>query len=171
MPATLPVFGADNKFDNYTPGVAAALRTLMLVGSCHLILPIARTFADATVLFTCPTIVHPDLGSNLRFEVISTGWEVTTSWTGGSSSAIGASSSNANYNTKGDLLGGSSGDVLATLVSTGPKLKGGTLGTKFGTNGRILLVAGDTILYDKIASTFTAGAGFIHVRMGLVPDA
>lgn len=111
--------------------------------------------ADAAVLFTVPT------GMKLKLGRIY--WEVTTSWTGGASSAIGLSSSNAAFNTKGDLLGGASGDVLATLVSTGSPYKGGTLGTKLGSNGLIVLVGADTIRFDRITSVFTAGAGFAHV--------
>lgn len=114
---------------------------------------------DAAVLFTVPT------GFKLKLGRIY--WEVTTSWSGGSSSAIGLSSSNAAFSTKGDLLGGASGDVAATLVSTGSPYKGGTLGTKLGSNGVIVLVGADTIRFDRITSAFTAGAGFVHVDVVL----
>jgi len=67
------------------------------------------------------------------------------------------------------LLGGSAGDLTATLVSTGLKYKGGTLGTKFGSNGIVALLAGDTIKFNRIATPFfTAGAGFVHIDIGFV---
>lgn len=111
--------------------------------------------ADAAVLFTVPTGLKLKLGRIY--------WEVTTSFTGGATPAIGVSSSNANFNTKGDLLGGASGDLTATLVSTGSPYKGGTLGAKLGSNGVIVLVGADTVRFDRIASAFAAGAGFVHV--------
>lgn len=113
---------------------------------------IAYTLADAAVLLTVPT------GKRLLLE--RTFWEVTTAWTGGSSSAIGLSSGATAYNTKGDLLGGASGDVLATLVAG---VKGGTIGAKFGSNGIILLEPGATVRFDRITSAFTAGAGYVHL--------
>jgi hypothetical protein len=116
-------------------------------------LPVGFGNADASVLYTVPT------GFQLRLGV--PWWEVTTSWTGGTSSAIGPSSSNAGLSTKGDLLGGASGDVAAGLLSTGALAKG-TVGAKIGKPG-CTLVAGDTIRFDQITSTFTAGAGFAHV--------
>src|SRR5690348_7212071 len=105
----------------------------LLNGFGHLKLAIAFGTADAAVLFTVPTNIA-------RIELGSLWWEVTTSFSGGASSAIGCSSSNASYNTKGDLLGGASGDVAATLVSTGVLHKGGTIGAKFGSNGKVVLV-------------------------------
>lgn len=87
-------------------------------------------------------------------------WEVTTAWTGGSSSAIGISSNITGYETGGDLLGGASGDVLATL----------TAGIKAGTQGgelddevafhALFFIEGSEFQFDRITSAFTAGAGF-----------
>jgi hypothetical protein len=119
---------------------------------------IDKTMADAAVLYTVPTGFI--LGLDLPF------WEVSVSWTGGSSSAIGLSSSNAGLNTKGDLLGGASGDVAATLVSTGALAKG-TKGAKIGTPPAVL-VGGDTLRFDRITSAFTAGSGFAHVLVKLL---
>jgi hypothetical protein len=125
----------------------------------------AVTFAtaDAAVLYTVPAGFQLALGVPYI--------HVTTSWTGGSSSAIGASSSAAGLVTKGDLLGGSSGDVAAGLLSTGAYAKG-TVGTDIGKPGA-LLVGGDTILFDRITSVFTAGAGVDHfpVKVLLAPAA
>lgn len=126
----------------------------------HLKLPFTFSNADASTLYTIPT--------GLIIEIGRAYWEIGTSMTGGASSAIGISSSNASYNTKGDILGGATGDVAATLVSTGVKYKGGTLGAKFGSNGMVVLVGGDTIRFDRITSAFTAGAGFVHLNYRLI---
>lgn len=109
--------------------------------------------ADAAVLYTVPAGFRLILGVPFH--------NVTTSWTGGTSSAIGCSSGNTGLATKGDLLGGASGDVAAGLLSTGAYAKG-TVGAKIGKPGAVL-VAGDTILFDRITSVFTAGASTIHI--------
>ncbi len=125
----------------------------------------AATFAtaDAAVLYTVPT------GFQLFVPVMY--HHVTTTWAGGSSSAIGCSSSNAGLTTKGDLLGGASGDLNAGLASTGAYAKG-TIGAKAGKPGA-LLVAGETIIFDRIVSVFTSGVSVIHapVRVLLAPAA
>lgn len=125
----------------------------------------AATFAtaDAAVLYTVPA------GFQLFVPVMY--HRVTTTWAGGASSAIGCSSSNAGLATKGDLLGGATGDVAAGLASTGAYAKG-TIGAKAGKPGA-LLVAGETIIFDRITSAFTSGVGVIHapVRVLLAPAA
>lgn len=113
---------------------------------------VAYTTADAAVLYTVPTGFQLQLGIPYN--------HVTTSFAGGSSSAIGASSSNGGMSTKGDVLGGSGGDVAATLVSTGAWAKG-TVGAKIG-KPAALLVAGDTLIFDRITSVFTSGVGVYH---------
>ena len=117
-------------------------------------LAVAYTTADAAVLFTVP--------AGFELTLRSLWWEITTGFTGGTDAAIGISSSNAAYNTKGDLLGGAAGALTASIGSTS-KAVGGTIGAKFGSNGRITLVAGNTIIFDRIASVYTAGAGFACV--------
>lgn len=114
--------------------------------------------ADAAVLYTVP------VGFTLQLGV--PWWEVTTSWTGGTNSAIGLSSSNAGLSTKGDLLGGAGGDVAATIVSTGALAKG-TVGAQIGKPPAVLQ-AGDTIRFDRVVDAFTAGAGFAHVPVHLL---
>ena len=118
-----------------------------------LALAITKDTADAAVLYTVP--------AGFRLALAIPFWEVTTSWTGGSSSAIGLSSGNAGLTTKGDVLGGATGDVAATLVSTGAFAKG-TVGAKMGKPGAVI-VGGETILFDRITSAFTAGVGVAHV--------
>jgi hypothetical protein len=132
----------------------------------HLKLPIGFATADAAVLFTVPTLTN----GAVALQIDSLWWEITTGWTGGSSSAIGISSSNTKYATKGDLLGGATGDVAATLVSTN-KYVMGTAGAKYATavsTGRVFLVAADTIRFDQITSAFTAGAGFLHINCSFI---
>lgn len=113
---------------------------------------ISSDTADAAVLYTTP--------SNLTLLVLPyVLWEVTTPWTGGSSSAIGISSNATGFTTKGDVHGGASGDVLATLTMG---YKRGTAGAKIATPG-VVLPGGSTIRFDRITSAFTAGAGYIHI--------
>lgn len=123
-------------------------------------LAIAFGTADAGTLFTVP--------AGFKLRVDRAFWEVTTSFTGGASSAVGISSTDTAFNTKGDILGGSTGDVAATLVSTGSPYKGGTIGAKYASNGVVVLVAGDTVRFDRITSAFTAGAGFAHLQCELI---
>ncbi len=126
-------------------------RWLLVPGIVDLALAITFATADAAALFTMPT--------GARMLVRRGYWgEITTPFSGGSSSAIGLSSSATGHTTKGDVHGGAAGDVEATLVA----------GTRLGTIGAdvaagILLVAGDTIRFDRITSVFTAGAGNAHV--------
>lgn len=115
-------------------------------------IPLAFTFstADAAVLYTTP--------AHSKILIAQAYWEIAVSLTGGSSSAIGLSSGATGYTTKGDVHGGASGDVAASL----------TAGTRPGTAGAkkaagILLPGGSTILYDKVTSAFTAGSGNVHV--------
>jgi hypothetical protein len=131
---------------------------VLMPGELDLTLPFTFATADATVLFTVPT--------NARIEILRGFWQVTTGFTGGASAAIGASSSNAGYATKGDLLGGAAGDVAATLVvgNTIP----GTVGAKFA--GGVILVAGDTIKFNAITSAFTAGAGYLHLAVNILEN-
>ena len=160
MPATLPSSITDNSYDNYPPQLAANMRQFQLSSNGVILLPVTFATADATVLFTVPSTVG-------RFRIVAANWEVTTGFTGGTASAIGVSSSNANYNTKGDVLGGAAGDVAATLVSTGRVLKG-TTGAKFA-SGFVVLVAGDTLKFDAVTSAFTAGAGNVYISYQLIP--
>lgn len=121
---------------------------------------ISYATADNAVLFTVPD------GHCLRIN--RAWWNVQTGFTGGTSSAIGVSSSNASYATAGDILGGASGDLTATLGTAGQK--GGTIGAKFGSNGVVVLGPGDTLKFNRIASAYTAGAGYLMVEVVEVGD-
>jgi hypothetical protein len=121
---------------------------------------ISKDTADAAVIFTVPA------GAG-RVRLNRAYWQNTTAWTGGTNSAIGLSSSNADYNTKGDLLGGAGGNVAAAL---GAGYKGGTVGAEMGSNLVVVLKPGDTIRFDRIVDAFTAGAGFAMLEFVAVED-
>jgi len=126
-------------------------RWLRCPGSVDLALPCAYTTADAATLLTMP--------ANSRMLVQAGYWEVTTGFTGGSSSAIGLSSDQTGHTSKGDLLGGSSGDVTATLGAAG--IAEGTIGTDIAAG--VVLKAGKLVRFDRITSVYTAGAGYAHL--------
>jgi hypothetical protein len=135
---------------------ASAGRWLRAVGRTTLYLPFTFATADGATLLTVPT------GCALKLD--SAHWKITTGFTGGSSSAIGVDSSIDT--TAGDLLGGSGGDVAATLVAG---IVAGTVGTVMDTDAELhskILPAGATVRLQRITSAFTAGAGAV----GLVVD-
>jgi hypothetical protein len=116
---------------------------------------------DAQVLFTVPS------GFSVRLNP-GAYWDVTTAFTGGTSSAIGLSSNTAPYSTKGDILGGAAGDLAAGLTAGA---KRGNAGADFGSGGQIVLPAAATIRFDRITSVFDAGDGkaVLPCRLVLVP--
>ena len=119
----------------------------------YLRLPIAATNADGDVLFTVP--------ANLNIWIRAAFWEVTTAFTGGSSSAIGVSSSLSPHDAAGDIHGGAAGDVLATLTVG---FKRGTQGLSFtAAPNTVVLTAGATIKFNRVTSAFTAGDGYLHL--------
>ena len=134
------------------PLITPAGQAVALFAPVHLKLPIGFATADAAVLFKTP--------ADVRLYIERLFWEVTTAFTGGTSAAIGVSSSATGFTTKGDLLGGTGGDVLATLTAG---VKGGTIGADFGSNGIVVLPGGSTVRFDRVTDAFTAGAGFVHV--------
>lgn len=132
--------------------------------ACVLKLPIAYTTADAAALCTVPS------GMVLRLAGMPF-WEVTTGFTGGTNSAIGLSAS-AIATTKGDLLGGASGQLTAVLGTSG--VKPGTIGPLIDTLAEqqaFVLVGADYLRFDRIASVYTAGAGFICVPVSIMTAA
>ena len=143
----------------------AAGRWLRRSGGAALIrCPFTFATADAAALLTVPTgcILLPD-----RFF-----WEVGTSFTGGSSSAIGVSSAKTGLTTQGDLLGGATGDVLATLAASAAPIFG-TIGAKWDAlaERRLALVAADILRFDRITSAFTAGAGNVAMTCHILQNA
>lgn len=130
------------------------------VGSCTVRVAINKDLADGAVLYTVPE----GLG---RVRLAKAYARNTTAWSGGASSTIGLSSSNAAYNTKGDLWGGAAGNAAAAL---GTGYQGGTVGAKLANNLVAVLEPGDTVLFDRITSAFTAGAGFAFLEFQAVED-
>lgn len=133
-------------------------RWLRLPGAALLAPAIAFGTLDAAILLTVPT------GALLRIKGFA--WRVTADFTGGASSAIGVSSSNkTGYTTKGDLLGGATGDVAATLVASSGKSAMGTIGAQYGTIAlqRPFWKPTETLRFDRITSAFTAGSGNVLV--------
>jgi hypothetical protein len=138
-------------------------RWLRVRGTHRLRMPITFATADAAALLTMPAgaVLQP-----LEFF-----WDITTGFTGGTSSAIGVSSGKTSFTTKGDLLGGASGDVAAGLTTAlSPAV--GTIGTGFDTlaKRRKLWVAGDTFRFDRITSVFTAGVGAVNVICNVIQN-
>ncbi len=128
----------------------AAGRWLRKVGRVALALPIGHATANAATLLTLP--------AGAAFKLESAHWLVTTAFTGGSSSAIGVSSTGAT--TAGDILGGASGDVEATLTAGH---KAGTVGTLMDTDTELharLYAATNVFTFNRVTSNFTAGAGY-----------
>lgn len=138
---------------------AGSGRYIITTGRQDLPLACSAATLDNATLLTIPTgmVACP----------VDAYWEVTTGFTGGSSAAIGIDSSNAGWNTAGDILGGAGGDVTATLGTAGIKL--GTVGAKLDTLAemRVALVAADTIRFQRIVDVFAAGAGFAHLVLNI----
>ena len=133
----------------------------------NLALPFTYATADAAVLYTMPT--------GAAFKVEGLFWEVTTGFTGGSSSAIGVSTTKTtptDWSAKGDLLGGSGGNVAATLIA-GARIAG-TIGTDMDTIAKVrgaIWEATNIFRFDQITSAFTAGVGSVHVYGFLLANA
>ncbi|RTL30301.1 MAG: hypothetical protein EKK55_02180 [Rhodocyclaceae bacterium] len=106
--------------------------------SLNLRIPVTAAQADAATIFTVPT--------GCAFKVVDPGfwWDITTtSFTGGSSASMGISSNKTGFTGKGSLLGGTGGDVLATLAtSASPTL---------GTRGFRTFPAGSRIVTETLA--------------------
>lgn len=140
-------------------------RWLLCPGTVKLSLPITFSTADAAVLLTVPT------GALMLLRKFY--WTISADFTGGSSSAIGVSSTKTGFTTKGDLLGGATGDVAAALtLALSPA--DGTIGAKMDTVGELhttLWKAADIIRFDRITSAFTAGTGTVSVVVDLLENA
>lgn len=130
-------------------------RWIRVPGAFTVRVPIAFGMADGATILTVPT------GYVLRLTGLPF-WDVTTGWTGGSSSTIGVASTHTGYSTAGDILGGAAGDATAVLGTAG--VKAGTIGPKLDTLTEIqafFLDAGESLTYEEITSAYTAGAGFV----------
>lgn len=151
--AQTPTYTSDN-FSSNIPQVAEVLMDYGII-AVHLKLGVTFATTDSFALYTVPA------GKQLR--ILQPYYKITTSFTGGTASAIGLSSDDTDYNTPGDILGGAAGDLAATLVSTGRGYKSATQGTKFGSNATVVIGPGKSLIFNRIASIFTAGVAAIHV--------
>lgn len=142
-----------------TPGAGSG-RFLRMPGADKFELAFTFATADAAVLLTMQA------GQELAVERVL--WRISADMTGGTASAIGVSSNKTtptNWSTKGDILGGATGDVAATLVASGGLLAG-TIGADMDTLTKtrgLVLKATDTLKFDRITSAFTAGSGSVVV--------
>ena len=136
---------------------------LRMPGRAYLVLPFTFATADATALLTLQA------GQQIRLWDLY--WEIAADMTGGSSSAIGVSSNKTGYSTKGDLLGGASGDVAASLtLALSPTV--GTIGAKVdGDDARAIFIEANTIRFDRITSAFAAGSGNVVVVADILKNA
>lgn len=129
-------------------------------GHCTVRVAINKDLADAAELYTIPDALG-------RVRLSKAYSRITTAFTGGTNAAIGCSSSNAAYATKGDLWGGAGGNLLAALTAG---YRGGTVGTKLANNLVVILEPGDKILFDRVVDAFTAGAGYAFFELIAVED-
>ena len=144
------------------PGSGRWLRQL---GAALLTFDFDYTKADGAAHFTTPA------GALLLLRKFF--WKVSTNFTGGASSTIGASSGKTGFTSKGDLLGGAAGDASGTLLAATGNING-TIGTKFDTVAELhtaLWLPGDTILHDRITSAFTAGVGKLCAVVDVLENA
>lgn len=146
---------------------AGSGRWLRVPGACRLQFAIAFGTADAAVLYTVPTGAY--------IQPLAFWWQVSTSFTGGTNAAIGVSSNKTGYTTKGDLLGGATGDVLATLAAAGSGATpiAGTVGAVFDTLAKrdgAILVPTNTVRFDRLASAFTAGVGTVNMACNILQN-
>jgi hypothetical protein len=139
-------------------------RWLRLPGPAVLSVAITYATANNAVLWTVPT--------GARIRPVDFYWGVTSSFTGGTVSAIGVSSNKANYTTAGDLLGGATGDVLATLAAAATPIFG-TIGAGFDTvaKRRAIWLPTDNLKFNRITSAFTAGVGTVNVVCDVLANA
>lgn len=130
-------------------------RYILAPGFQRIPLTVTSALADAAVLATTPT--------GFAARVLRGDWGTPSiAFTGGSSSSIGLSSGTATgHTTKGDFLGGASGDVAAA-INTGA-FRPGTIGADIAAGA--YLGAADTIRYDEITSAFTAGTTVAHLEL------
>lgn len=142
----------------------AAGRWLRLPGAAALVLPFTFATVDAAALLT--------FQAGQKFRIADAHWLIAVSMTGGTNAAIGLSSAKTGFSAKGDILGGSGGDLLATLVaSASPTL--GTPGTKMDTIAHLragLFIATDIFRFDRVVDAFTAGSGSISVMGHLIAN-
>jgi hypothetical protein len=122
----------------------------------QLSMPITFETADAAALLTVPAgalLLPRDFW-----------WTISADFTGGASSAIGVSTDHTGYDTKGDFLGGATGDLAAALTAAlSPTF--GTIGGAWTTltERQLILQPAEIVRFDRITSAFTAGSGNVEM--------
>jgi hypothetical protein len=134
-----------------TPYGGSSLPGAVGTGLAVVACAISYETANNEVLYTVP-----DNSPSLR--LAKSYYKITTAFTGGTDSAIGASASTTGHTTAGDLLGGATGNLEAALTVG---FKKGTIGTDLASDGLVVLAPGDTIKFNRIADAFTAGEGYM----------
>lgn len=126
-------------------------------------LPVTFATADNATIFTTP--------AGAKLKVREAWWQVGTTFAGGSASAIGIDCSVSGWSTAGDILGGAAGDVAATLVSTNGRMVG-TVGAQLDTfaHGRLLMIAADTLRFQRITDAFTSGVAKVRVLCDVIAN-
>jgi hypothetical protein len=140
---------------------AGSGRWLRAVGFADLGLPFTFATADGTTIWTVPT--------GCVFKLESAHWDITTACAGGSSSAIAVAATG--HTVAGDILGGSGGDVEATLTAG---RKAGTIGVKMDTDLELhamMFVATNVFTFERVTSVFTSGAGNVRLVGALLANA
>ncbi len=148
---------------------AAAGRWARCDQKIDLILPFTFATADRATLYT--NAAEHTL-SLLLDECL---WETTAAFSGGVATRIALSvNSGPIADTTGNLMGGAAGDGIGTNPTLNDaqfwKPTAG-LGTGAGAIAMVLRAAGDVILFNRVASVFTAGAGRAHVPCNLIANA
>lgn len=136
-------------------------RWLRQIGYADLALPFTAATADGATLLTIPT--------GCVFKLESAHWDITVAMTGGSSSAIGVAATG--HTTAGDILGGATGDVEATLTAG---RKAGTVGAKMDTDVELhsmIFGAAAAFTFERITSAFTAGSGNVRLVGAILANA
>lgn len=139
---------------------ASAGRWLRAPGRVSLRVPFTFATANNAALLTLPT--------GCAFALDRASWYITTGFAGGSSSAIGVSSTTRS--SAGDILGGSSGDVAAVLTAG---WKGGTVGTTMDTDAELhanVFSAAEVFTFNRITSAFTSGVGYVVLTGDLLAN-
>lgn len=120
-----------------------------------LVIPVTSANTDNQTLVTVPAEMTLQPHPNIILEV-------TTVWAGGAASTIGLSFSTPSLNrTKGNLAGGAAGNSGFTSTYFAAM----TLGSQFaaGLAQAVILPPASLILFDRITSAFTSGAGNFHL--------
>lgn len=143
---------------------ASSGRWLRAPGFALLKIPFTFATLDNAAILTTP--------AGCKFQILEPMWKIAVSLTGGSSSAIGLSSTKTGFTAKGALLGGAGGDVAATLVAAATA----TLGTVGSGNDtlakrRVIWEPTETVDFDRITSAFTAGSGEAWLSVNILQNA